>query len=113
MIIIADCGGTKSDWALVCDDRTVVRMQTGGINPIHQIVFQFLRHIPVNQRHITGYHPDPFMAAFFQRRAQTHQRSFVLFQIFDMSCLYLRIIPPVFYRKQHLIRTTYMFFDLL
>ena len=36
MIIIADCGGTKSDWALVCDDRTVVRMQTGGINPIHQ-----------------------------------------------------------------------------
>lgn len=36
MIIISDCGGTKSDWTVVCNSGHVHHVQTGGINPIHQ-----------------------------------------------------------------------------
>lgn len=36
MTIIADCGGTKGDWAIVRPDGAVSRMQTGGVNPFHQ-----------------------------------------------------------------------------
>lgn len=36
MIIISDCGGTKSDWAIVCNSGAIHNIQTGGINPIHQ-----------------------------------------------------------------------------
>ena len=35
MILIADSGSTKTDWALV-DRETVVRFNTQGINPVHQ-----------------------------------------------------------------------------
>ena len=35
MILIADSGSTKTDWALV-DHETVVRYNTQGINPVHQ-----------------------------------------------------------------------------
>ena len=35
MILIADSGSTKTDWALV-DNKTVVYYNTQGINPVHQ-----------------------------------------------------------------------------
>ena len=36
MILIADSGSTKTDWALAGADGTVDRVQTQGINPFHQ-----------------------------------------------------------------------------
>ena len=57
MIIIADCGGTKSDWALVCDDRTVVRMQTGGINPIHQSEDDIVKQLDAVVQEVTRRRP--------------------------------------------------------
>lgn len=36
MILIADSGSTKTDWALVEHGRIVQRMATQGINPFHQ-----------------------------------------------------------------------------
>ena len=45
MILIADSGSTKTDWALV-DQETVVRYNTQGINPVHQkrdVVLRVLR----------------------------------------------------------------------
>ena len=35
MILIADSGSTKTDWALV-DQETTLRFNTQGINPVHQ-----------------------------------------------------------------------------
>lgn len=35
MILIADSGSTKTDWALV-DKETVIRFNTQGLNPVHQ-----------------------------------------------------------------------------
>ena len=36
MILIADSGSTKTDWAVVEDGRMVLAMATQGINPFHQ-----------------------------------------------------------------------------
>ena len=36
MILIADSGSTKTDWAVVDDGRMVTSMATQGINPFHQ-----------------------------------------------------------------------------
>ena len=36
MILIADSGSTKTDWAVVDNGRQVVAMSTQGINPFHQ-----------------------------------------------------------------------------
>ena len=36
MILIADSGSTKTDWAVVDNGRMVVNMATQGINPFHQ-----------------------------------------------------------------------------
>lgn len=36
MIIIADCGGTKGDWAIADGGVCLRRVRTGGINPFHQ-----------------------------------------------------------------------------
>lgn len=36
MILIADSGSTKTDWAVVDNGRQVVTMSTQGINPFHQ-----------------------------------------------------------------------------
>lgn len=36
MILIADSGSTKTDWAVVDDGRMVASMATQGINPFHQ-----------------------------------------------------------------------------
>ena len=36
MILIADSGSTKTDWAIVDNGRQVVAMSTQGINPFHQ-----------------------------------------------------------------------------
>ena len=36
MILIADSGSTKTDWAVVDNGRMVVAMSTQGINPFHQ-----------------------------------------------------------------------------
>lgn len=38
MILIADSGSTKTDWALVNDEGSVFLFHTQGINPIHQDV---------------------------------------------------------------------------
>ena len=55
-MIIADCGGTKSDWALVGDDGTVRRMLTGGINPIHQSEEDIVRQLEAVSQSMTRYH---------------------------------------------------------
>lgn len=36
MILIADSGSTKTDWAALCADGAVVRVQTAGMNPFFQ-----------------------------------------------------------------------------
>lgn len=36
MIIIADSGSTKTDWALVDDGQVIGRIRTQGINPFHE-----------------------------------------------------------------------------
>lgn len=36
MKVIADCGGTKGDWAVVADGGGVRRIKTGGVNPLQQ-----------------------------------------------------------------------------
>ena len=36
MILIADCGSTKTDWALCEGDDVVARARTQGLNPTHQ-----------------------------------------------------------------------------
>ncbi len=45
MIIISDCGGTKSDWTIVCNSGRVYHVQTDGINPIHQSEETIINHI--------------------------------------------------------------------
>lgn len=35
MILIADSGSTKTDWAFVADGKISKRIQTAGINPVH------------------------------------------------------------------------------
>lgn len=35
MILVADSGSTKTDWAIV-DKDTTLRINTQGINPVHQ-----------------------------------------------------------------------------
>ena len=45
MILIADSGSTKTDWALL-DQETIVRLNTQGLNPVHQnreTILQVLR----------------------------------------------------------------------
>ena len=36
MILIADCGSTKTDWVLCDDDDIIARARTQGLNPTHQ-----------------------------------------------------------------------------
>ena len=36
MILIADSGSTKTDWAWMENGNIVCRMETKGINPVHQ-----------------------------------------------------------------------------
>ena len=36
MILIADSGSTKTDWAVVDNGRMVASIATQGINPFHQ-----------------------------------------------------------------------------
>ena len=36
MILIADSGGTKTDWAIVTSASQPVVLNTQGINPVHQ-----------------------------------------------------------------------------
>ena len=36
MILIADCGSTKTDWALCNGDDIIARARTQGLNPTHQ-----------------------------------------------------------------------------
>lgn len=36
MKVIADCGGTKGDWAVIAPGGEVCRLKTGGINPFQQ-----------------------------------------------------------------------------
>ena len=36
MILIADCGSTKTDWALCDGDKVIARVKTQGLNPTHQ-----------------------------------------------------------------------------
>src|SRR5574344_855510 len=45
MILIADSGSTKTDWALVEDGQVIGRILTQGINPFHESeekIFQVL-----------------------------------------------------------------------
>ena len=36
MVLIADCGSTKTDWVLCEGDEVIVRARTQGLNPTHQ-----------------------------------------------------------------------------
>ncbi len=36
MVLIADCGSTKTDWVLCEGDEVIVRARTQGVNPTHQ-----------------------------------------------------------------------------
>ncbi len=36
MILIADCGSTKTDWVLCDGDEVIARVRTQGLNPTHQ-----------------------------------------------------------------------------
>ena len=36
MILIADCGSTKTDWVLCDGDEIIARVKTQGLNPTHQ-----------------------------------------------------------------------------
>ena len=36
MILIADCGSTKTDWVLCDGDNIIARTRTQGLNPTHQ-----------------------------------------------------------------------------
>ena len=45
MILIADSGSTKTDWALVDDGQVVKRLSTQGINPVHQPREFILNHV--------------------------------------------------------------------
>lgn len=36
MVLIADCGSTKTDWILCEGDEVIVRARTQGLNPTHQ-----------------------------------------------------------------------------
>ena len=36
MILIADCGSTKTDWTLCCGSEIIATAKTQGFNPTHQ-----------------------------------------------------------------------------
>ena len=59
MILIADCGSTKTDWALCDGDDIIARAKTQGLNPTHQEseeIFEILSaELP---EEITAHTPD-------------------------------------------------------
>ena len=62
MILIADSGSTKTDWALV-DRETVVRFNTQGINPVHQKREAILEILHVEL--LPSMEPDEVKSVFF------------------------------------------------
>ena len=59
MVLIADCGSTKTDWVLCEGDEVIVRARTQGLNPTHQEseeIFNILSAELTNE--ITTYTPE-------------------------------------------------------
>jgi N-acetylglucosamine kinase-like BadF-type ATPase len=42
MIVIADAGGTKTDWRVIKDDGSVAQVKTIGINLVHQSILELM-----------------------------------------------------------------------
>lgn len=62
MILIADSGSTKTDWALIGEDNSIVYYKTKGINPlfrsfgdVKQEISSFLHEIPTLQTPLSVY----------------------------------------------------------
>jgi len=62
MILIADSGSTKTDWALI-DKETVIRFNTQGINPVHQKREAILEILHVEL--LPSMEPDEVKSVFF------------------------------------------------
>ena len=45
MILIADSGSTKTDWALIDGTNVLKKVNTQGINPFHQ--YEDIRRLPL------------------------------------------------------------------
>jgi N-acetylglucosamine kinase-like BadF-type ATPase len=71
MILIADSGSTKTDWALLKEDGTTFEVATQGINPFHQSqeqIAQLLREelLPkLKEEDYSGDVPEEFVTAIY------------------------------------------------